>query len=274
MIVDMCVHPAVAMETPEALKERVRVLYHATYGKTLRFTEEEILTELDAAGVDIGVLRAQISTVGNRVSNESIARLVKKYPDRLVGLAGLDPTRGKPSVGEFERLVEQGFKGLILGPSFLHFYPNDEKCFPVYAKAVELDVPVVFPSYWTSPTTTLKYGHPSVYDDVAVAFRQLNIVVDALGGGLFEQAFVLACKNPNVYLTTSFCPALYPAGLFEKHLKTLKASWVSLDRLLFAGEYPLVSALKTRCIIEQAGLSLDDKRRVLGENAARLLKLR
>jgi predicted TIM-barrel fold metal-dependent hydrolase len=78
---------------PEALKECVPVLSHVTYGKTLKFKEEEILIEVDE-GVDAGVLRAHVSPMGNRISNGSVAELVRRHHDRLVGLASLDPLRG------------------------------------------------------------------------------------------------------------------------------------------------------------------------------------
>jgi len=98
-------------------------------------------------------------------------------------------------------------------------------------------------------------------------------VIQGLGGGLFEETYVVACKNPNVYLTTSGCSFIYPGGLFERHMHTIINSWISLDRILFASEYPLASCAGQRKIIEGLGLSLGDKRKVLGENAARLLKL-
>jgi len=274
VIIDFCLHPAVIWDIPDTLKERVRQFYPLEYGKRLEFTEEEILRGMDEAGVDIGVLRAQNSGgIGYAAPNDKVAALVKKYPDRLVALASIDPTRGKESVDEFESLIDQGFKGLILYPQYIHFYPNDEKVFPVYEKAIELDVPVTFIAYWSTPVSRLKYGHPSLFDDVAVQFRELKLVVDGLGGGLFEQMYVVACKNPNVHMTTNACPFIYPGGLFAQHMHTIINSWISLDRIIFASEYPLSSALETRQIIEGLGLSLGDRRKVLGENAARLLKL-
>jgi hypothetical protein len=167
--------------------------------------------------------------------------------------------------------LSERFRGLVLGPSFLHFYPNypnDEVIYcPVYEVAMELDVPIVFPSYWTLPTTTLKYGHPSLCDDVAVTFSGLYLVIDATGWGLFEHAFVVACKNPNVHLTSGICPALQRGGLFERHLATLKASCMPLDRLLFVGEHPLVYAARSRCVIQQCDFS-PEAGRVLALNGA------
>lgn len=274
MIIDFCVHPAVIWDIAAPLKERVRQFYPLEYGRRLEFTEEELLRGMDEAGVDIGVVRAQESGgLAYAAPNDKVAALVKKYPDRLVALASIDPTKGKEAVDEFERRINEGFKGLVLYPQYLHFYPNDEIVFPVYEKAIELDVPVAFIAYWSTPVSLLKYGHPALFDDVAVRYRKLKLVIDGLGGGLFEQMYVVACKNPSIYITTNAGTFIYPGGLFEQHMKTILASWISTERIIFAGEYPLSSALKQRQLVERCELSLDDRRKILGENAAKLLKL-
>ena len=283
MIIDFCVHPACIWEIPETLKVRIQQFYPMEYGKALKLTEDELIRELDAAGTDIGVIRAQNSGgIGYRAPNQDVAALVKRHPDRLVALGSLDPTQGtrkldvntvKQSIDEFERLMEMGFKGLIFYPQYYHAYPNDEQLYPLYEKVIEYDVPIAFIAYWSTRVSKAKYGHPLLFDDIAVDFPDIKIVVDALGGGNFEDMFVVASKNMNVYMTTSACPFIYPGGLFEHHMKVLLDSWVTMDRILFAGEYPLSSALDTRRVLEGLGMSLDDKRKIYGENARKLLKI-
>lgn len=274
MIIDFCVHPGCIWQIPDNLKQRVKNFYTLEYGKRLELTEAEILNYMDDAGTDIGVIRAQSSEgIGYAAPNDKVAALVKKYPDRLVALASINPKDGRKAVDEFERCVQSGFKGLVLYPQYYRVYPEDEMMDPIYEKAIELDVPVTFIAYWTTPNSLLKYGHPSHFDDVAVKHRKLKLVVDALGGGAFEEMFVVACKNPNVMLTTNACPFIYPNGIFAHHMKTIMDSWITMDRILFASEYPLSSAVETKGILDSLGMSLDDKRKVYGENAARILKI-
>jgi len=274
MIVDFCVHPAHIWQIPDNLQTRVKSTYAREYGRPLELTESELLRGMDDAGVDIGVVRAQSSAgIGYAAPNDKVAAFVKKHPNRLVALASINPNDGKKAVDEFDRWVQEGFKGLVLYPQYLRFYPEDEVMNPIYEKAIELDVPVTYIAYWTTPNSLLKYGHPSHFDDVAVKYRKLKLVVDALGGGAFEDMFVVACKNPNVYMTTSACTFIYPNGVFEQHMKTIMKSWINLDRIVFAGEYPLASALDTKNVIEKLGMSHEDKKKVYGENAAKLLNL-
>jgi predicted TIM-barrel fold metal-dependent hydrolase len=274
MIIDFCVHPGHIWQIPENLQQRVKSFYTLEYGKRLELTEAELIRGMDDAGVDIGVVRAQSSEgIGYAAPNAKVAAFIKKYPDRLVALASINPKEGKKAVEEFDRCVQAGFKGLVLYPQYYRIYPEDEVMYPIYEKAIELDVPVTFIAYWTTPNSLLKYGHPSHFDDVAVKYRKLKLVVDALGGGAFDEMYVVACKNPNVYMTTSACPFIYPNGGFEHHMKTIMDSWISMDRILFASEYPLSSSVETKGILDKVGMSLDDKRKVYGDNAAKLLKL-
>lgn len=283
MIIDFCVHPACIWDIPETLKVRIKQFYPMEYGKSLKFTEEELIAEMDFAGTDIGVVRAQNSGgIGYRAPNEDVMALIKRHPDRLVGLGSLDPTQGtnkltegsvKASIDEFERIMEMGFKGLIFYPQYYHAYPNDEMLYPLYEKVVEYDVPIAFIAYWSTRVSKIKYGHPLLFDDIAVDFPDIKIVVDALGGSNFEDMYAVASKNLNVYMTTSACPFIYPGGLFEHHMKVILDSWIPMDRVLYAAEYPLSSAIDTRRILEGLGMSLDVKRKVFGENAAKLLKI-
>lgn len=274
MIIDFCVHPGHIWHIPEALQARVKSFYSMEYGKHLELTESEVLRGMDDAGTDIGVIRAQSSEgIGYAAPNDKVWEFVKKYPKRLTALCSINPKDGKKAVEELDRCIQMGFKGLILYPQYYRVYPEDDMMDPIYEKAIELDVPVTFIAYWSTPNSLLKYGHPSHFDDVAVKFRKLKLVVDALGGSAFEEMFAVACKNPNVYMSTSACPFIYPNGGFAHHMKTIMDSWITMDRILYASEYPLSSGMETRGILESLGMSLDDKRKVFGDNAAKLLKL-
>jgi predicted TIM-barrel fold metal-dependent hydrolase len=283
MIIDFCVHPACIWEIPETLQVRIKQFYPMEYGKSLKFTEEELIHEMDVAGTDIGVVRSQNNGgIGYQAPNDKVMELIKRHPDRLVGLGSVDPTQGtnklseksvKTTIDEFERLMEMGFKGLIFYPQYYFAYPNDELLYPLYEKVVEYDVPIAFIAYWSTRVSKIKYGHPALFDDIAVDFPDIKIVVDALGGGNFEDMYAVASKNLNVFMTTSACPFIYPGGLFEHHMKVILDSWIPMDRVLYAAEYPLSSAWDTRRMLEDMGMSLDVKRKVFGENAAKLLKI-
>ena len=62
---------------------------------------------------------------------------------RYVGFAGVDPHKGITAIRELEHAVrELGLRGLNLQCFEHKLHINDKKMFPLYAKCIELDIPV------------------------------------------------------------------------------------------------------------------------------------
>ena len=70
------------------------------------------------------------------------AEVAERYAGRLSWFAGVDPRRPR-AVAIFEDMVKNhGAVGLKVYPPN-GYQANDERCFPMYEKAIELDVPVL-----------------------------------------------------------------------------------------------------------------------------------
>ena len=110
---------------------------------------EECIRQMDAAGIRRGFLvstkcgpKGPASTYHLPV--RLVAEAIQKYPDRFSGLAGIDPTEGMAGVREFQKAItEYGFVGAHLYPQWFELAPDHAKYYPFYAKAIELDVPVL-----------------------------------------------------------------------------------------------------------------------------------
>src|SRR5512135_802128 len=83
------------------------------------------IQEMDAAGVDIQVLSLCVPGVEQfepgdgaamaRQTNDWLAEVIKKYPDRYIGLAALAPQNPSEAAKELERSVKKlGLKGAKL----------------------------------------------------------------------------------------------------------------------------------------------------------------
>jgi predicted TIM-barrel fold metal-dependent hydrolase len=111
----------------------------------------EVLRSLDDAGTDIGVLLAPFLDNGYtmhdadslRQANAHLARLVHGHADRLVGFAVLNPSL-PGAVQDLERCIEQGLRGVKMVPS--GWYPYDDRVQPLFAKAAEHGLPLLFHS--------------------------------------------------------------------------------------------------------------------------------
>ena len=102
--------------------------------------------ELDILGVIFSV-DTETSTGEPPDTNDYVAEIVKSHPNQFIGFASVDPWKGKAAVLELERSVTKlGLKGLKLHPVHQAFFPNDVHFYPLYAKASELGIPILFHS--------------------------------------------------------------------------------------------------------------------------------
>ena len=170
---------------------------------------------LAEAGVDVGVMLAEISPiVTGTIDNDWVsqfAREINALPGpgpRVVAFCCVNPFMVADLAGELERCVKElGCSGVKLYPPYHHFYPNDARMYPLYAKAQELGVPVM--AHTGSSIfkgVKHKYADPMFWDDVAADFPHLNIVMAHSGRGVwYDRAYFLAKIHANVYMEIRGC---------------------------------------------------------------------
>jgi predicted TIM-barrel fold metal-dependent hydrolase len=233
---------------------------------------------LDRAGLDRAVLFA--------LDNELVARTVVRAPDRLTAFAFLDP-RSPDTPDRLERYVsEQGFRGLKMstsgGPITDHgFYPNDEACFPTYARAQALGVPVLVHAglIYCNPDdpggTRTKYCLPIYLDDVARQFPNLKLVI-AHGGRPFVEQTIALSLMANVYVDLSW--SLLPLTMWGEMIRRLLEAF-GPDRLIYGSDanWREPSRLATRfaecrrVLREEIQVDAATEAKILGGSAERLL---
>ena len=77
-------------------------------------TAERLVRRMDEDGVEVSVVMGIGWTHIDlaRAVNDYLIEAVKKYPDRLVGLAGVNPAWGAEALREVRRCVEAGLRGI------------------------------------------------------------------------------------------------------------------------------------------------------------------
>jgi predicted TIM-barrel fold metal-dependent hydrolase len=245
-------------------------LYRMTDRVTPIPIEEQVAT-MRAAGVERAVICAADNTTtwGRRTPNEVIAGLCEQFPDVFVGFAGADPYEGMQAVREFERGIrELGLKGLNLGPWLHKLLANDKRYYPLYAKAVELDVPVVLhTSVHFDPSTPMDTGNPSHLDEVCTHFPELKVIASHAGWPWVLQMVAVAWRHPNVYLETSGLRAKYLSDDLIRYLDTP----ILRGRVLFGTDYPLLEWPQAIADVEAMPIREETRREILWDNAAHLL---
>ncbi len=250
---------------------RYKVIEPMTRG----MSAEEMIAEMDAAGVEISVFSAFYYGDIKVMPNEDVAQYVQRFPDRFVGAGTVEP-RGRPMevLAAIEHMVNDlGVRILRLEPyaygdGMTGTPPNDKMYWPIYAKCCELDVPVCIQVGHTGPRLPSEPGRPIYLDEVALAFPDLTIVGCHLGQPWHEEMMILAWKHPNVYVETSARRAKYWPESFKEF-----ARGYGQDKVLWATDYPLISFKDARDDVRELGLSSDVERKLLRDNALRALKI-
>ena len=231
---------------------------------------EITLAEMDATGVEKAFLRAWMRPEEVIISNDDIAAIVQKHPDRFLGMATVDPRRPMDAVRELERAVKElGLRALHMLPWIWNLPPNDKLYYPLFVKCIELGIPFCPQVGHTGPLCPSEPGRPIPYiDEVALAFPELTIVGGHIGYPWTDEMIGLAVKYPNVYIDTSaHLPKYYPPELVQFMNSR------GQDKVMFGTNYPML--FFTPCVsqIEGLGLKPEAQEKFLRLNAMRVFGL-
>jgi uncharacterized protein len=239
---------------------------------------EQMLRRMDEAGIEKAFLvAAKVGPAQHKASYHvpysAVAEAVDRYPDRFLGLAGLDATEGMHGVRELEKAVrEYGFIGAHYYPHWFELAPDHARWYPFYAKCVELDIPVqlqVGQSMVYEPTHPLRsVGRPITLDSVACDFPELKIVGIHVGIPWTDEMIAMAWKHPNVYIgTDAHAPRYWPDSLV-KYINSY-----GQDKVIFGTDFPILDFKRARDEVEALGLKPVALQKLLRANAMRVYGL-
>ena len=141
--------------------------------------------------------------------NAFVARLVREYPDRLMGYACVVPTEPDAKDQLRKAIETYGLKGLKLHPPLQNFSMLDPRVGPVIETCIDMDLPILIhtgPIY--SQFAPLRYSDSTVIDDLGHSLSRAKFIV--AHGNPFTLDPVLVAKHPNVYFDTTI--VLFPLG--------------------------------------------------------------
>ncbi|MEX2247834.1 MAG: amidohydrolase family protein [Dehalococcoidia bacterium] len=205
----------------------------------------ELTETMDRAGVEKVVLT---TTAENPA--EHVLAFPRANPGRFVLSISLDPRLGMQAIRSLERLVRD--EPVVLAritPFMIDLPPNDRVYYPVYAKCIELDLPIAINTGIPGPPMPGKCQDPMYLDEVCVFFPELKLIMAHGADPWWAVAIRLMLKYRNLYLQTSaYAPRYFPPELIQ-FMNTR-----GQDKILFASDHPVLSF--ERCIKEAQELDL------------------
>jgi uncharacterized protein len=226
---------------------------------------EDLLRVMDSYGIERGLIPVSMD-------DEMELRAVREHPDRLLGALSVDPNEGVKASLDLQRGVED------LGMIAAQYMPanlrppcpiNDKRAYPVYAKCVELDIPIFVNGGVPGPRLPMDSQYPGLVDEVCYFFPDLRFVFRHGCDPWLDLTVKLLLKWPNLYYSTSgFAPKYYPKEIINY------ANTRGADKIIYAGYYPYGLDLE-RIFRELPNIGLKDHvwPKFLRDNAARVLKL-
>jgi predicted TIM-barrel fold metal-dependent hydrolase len=241
--------------------------FHCHFSRSF-FRYRACRMELDGLVAEMerhGVGRAVISAAGEyaaysvREGNDEVGAAVRRYPERFVGFATVNPWMRAGALTELRRARQDlSLRGLVLHPMLHGHDANDALVFPVVEEAIALGMPV----YITGGAPLLAV--PYKIADVAGRYPEARFIMGHAGWDFhFDVLYCLeAC--PNLWVETS----KNEIANLDSLVRTRGAA-----RVLFGSDHPFSSyeseIAKIRLL---PGVAPHDIDRILGLNALELLE--
>jgi uncharacterized protein len=202
----------------------------------------ELLQQMDAAGVERAVITIDAH------NPEPFDDLLQAFPGKFLPSAVIDPTTGMDALRLIERLATKHSLGLVrIVPFLINRPPNDKSYYPVYAKCIELGLPVSVNTGIPGPPMPAEPQRPLYLDEVCLFFPELTLIMAHGADPWWGEAIRLLLKYPNLYMMTSaYAPKYLPQELIQ-FMNTRGG-----DKVLFASDHPVLAF--ERCLAEAAQL--------------------
>ncbi|MBQ3074157.1 MAG: amidohydrolase family protein [Ruminococcus sp.] len=250
---------------PDKIAERATVAIGNFYNLQMERVGslQTLLENSEKAGIDRCVVHS-VATSPKQVEtiNDFIKAEVDAHPDRLSGFGTLHQDY-EDKIGEAQRIMDMGLKGIKLHPDTQMFNVDDERMLPLY-DFVQGKLPVLL----HCGDYRYDFSHPRRVARICRMFPKLTVIGAHFGGwSVWEEAYEYL-KDTNCMLDTSSSSALTGPELFEKLIHAYGA-----DRLLFGTDFPMWDSVEELKRFMNVRLTNEEREKILFRNAENLLNL-
>ncbi len=241
-------------------------------------TDEEVfrltLEMMDEHNVVLGFLsHADSKTI------DDLFEWVDAAPDRFIA----SPNICDPDDADLKRIEREYEAGRLAGmgevsSQYCGLAIDDPKLADVFALADKYDVPVLVHSHGTGAMAEqfrIEIGRPTRIEEVLLRHPNLRVYIEDAGFPFLEDTIALMYRYPNVYGDLSNISWIYPRKTFYKYFESLIDAGFG-KRLMFGTDqmqWPEVIPLAVKAIEMAPFLTIEQKRDVFYNNAARFLRL-
>ncbi len=285
MIIDMHIHPFCKEATWPDLNKVATAMWGTDLEKIHQFLPllegfarstsiDDYIAMMDEYNIDKAVavsFNVQTAFGVTIVTNDDLKNMVDRYPDRLIGFAGVDVPAGD-AIKQLEYAIGSlELEGLKLVPPVQKFNITDSKFTSFFHAMIDYNIPL-----WThtghqvsTVGSIAKFGHPQLIDELALKFPDLVIIMGHMGVPWFWDAFSVVLRHPNVYVDISAHHHFFSYFPFD-----LFTAYDIEDKVLFASDHPLSPWPQHLPAVEALPISKSFREKIMGDNAAKILHIK
>ena len=213
------------------------------------FNGEKKIKIMDECGIDKAVV-LQVDFGYGRQERDNLNNIIdihgemlKKYPERFIVFAGIDPRRGKKGADLFEKCIkEYKFSGLKLYPP-CGYEIDDKGLYPLYEICNQYRLPVLIhigPS-WEDMKSTFNY--PDSILKVSKEFPNVPFVLGHAALLFYEESHKLPLVRDNIYLEVSgYEKMIEQEALLKERMKNLMKDCP--DKVVYGSDWPMYRTVK------------------------------
>lgn len=242
-----------------------------TYGSAR--TESQDLEQLVADMDRNGIARALIAPPPESAMGDLEAGYrwtldaVQQHPDRFGLSVRVDADQGIRAVRHLESMVRNdGARALRIVPYRDQRRASHRSYFPLYAKCIELDIPVTVTVGMPLVQRRGIVQNPKHLDTVCAFFPEL-VIVSAHGGAPWTGLLVQLLRTwPNLHHMIS----AYPPSRYPPELVAFANSRRGRLKVLYASDYPLLTFDRVKRELPTCGINAEAMPWFAGQNALRV----
>ena len=227
-------------------------------------TVNDLLAEMKKSDVDKCVVTPNYRLPHRLIqANFDLSNDIKPY-SQFVAFAWLDPRISNVSEALEILVTKHHFRGLKLHPVLNGYYPSNRVVLPLIETAVELSIPIYIHTGFGN------LGKIEYLSNIVDTFPQARIVV---GHMIEDDCIDFIDEHENVSLETSYTSYDKNPEIGRKKLeKAVKIA--GSHKIVLGSDWPMGAGMEQEISkITHAGISEEDKQKILGENALKILNL-
>lgn len=237
-------------------------------------TVENLVAEMDAAGVDVGILTSGLRSPDllhrkGMYAAEDFVAVAEEHPGRFAVSVTVDKV-AKPT-SNAARIRELASNPHVVmarvTPLVEQYDLNHRLYYPVYAACEEAGLPVSINVGIPGPKVRSHCQHPALLEDVLIDFPDLTVIGAHMGHPYESLLMQYMLKFERLHLMNS----AYLAKYMDDALVSFMDSSRGRGRVWFASDHPVLPVAKALDAAKALPLSSESMREFLGASAARVL---